>query len=151
MTDAKEIEKQVNDSIRENLRTGQLDITVAAATASCVEGDKGEGEEDEYQDQEGDIKLSSDEDSTTLPKVAVWYRNAVMKNLWENASPSQRDKVEQYKKKVEDKEEMGDNSNNEMGDDDYAQHKVNRLQKVIKFMIPDFVTVTLKLTSPNIV
>jgi hypothetical protein len=119
-TDTKEIEREVTDSIRNNIKAELVDMTVAVA--SSVEGDK---------EEEEDTKLWSDEASVDLPKVPVWYRNAVMGNLWEEASPSQQDAVEQHKKKEEDREKMDDDSDNEMEDD---QHMVKRLQIVIKFV-----------------
>jgi hypothetical protein len=119
-TDTKEIEREVTDSIRNNIKAELVDMTVAVA--SLVEGDK---------EEEEDTKLWSDEASVDLPKVPVWYRNAVMGNLWEEASPSQQDAVEQHKKKEEDREKMDDDSDNEMEDD---QHMVKRLQIVMKFV-----------------
>ena len=90
------------------------------------EGENQDGQEDEDQAEE-DAELFSDEVGVNLPKVAVWYRNAVMKNIWEKASPSQRDAVEQYKTK-EDMDDVGDDS---MEDD---ERKVKRLQNLIKFV-----------------
>jgi hypothetical protein len=54
-----------------------------------------------------------------------------MGNLWEEASPSQWDAVEQHKKKEEDREKTDDDFNDEMEDD---QHMVKRLQIVMKFV-----------------
>ena len=50
LTDAEEIEQQVQDDIRSDLRARRLDITVAA---SAVEGENKDGEEVEDQDGEG--------------------------------------------------------------------------------------------------
>ena len=53
-----------------------------------------------------------------------------MKNIWEKASPSQRDAVEQYKTKddMDDVDDVGDAS---MEDD---ERKVKCLQNLIKFV-----------------
>jgi hypothetical protein len=119
-TDAKEIEREVTDSIRNDIKAGLVDMTVTAAFS--VEGDE---------EEEEDTELWSDKASVDLPKVPVWYRNAVMGNLWEEASPSQWDTVEQHKKKEEDREKTDDDSDDEMEDD---QHMVKRLQIVMKFV-----------------
>ena len=78
VTDMKEIERQVTDSIRNDIKAGLVDLTVTMAF--LVEGDK---------EEEEDTKLLSDKASVNLPKVPIWYRNAVMGNLWKEASPSQ--------------------------------------------------------------
>src|SRR6266849_4291024 len=97
------------------------------------DGEEGEenqdGQEDEDQAEE-DAELFSDEVSVNLPKVTIWYQNAVMKNIWEKASLSQRDVVEQYKTK-DDIDDMGDVGDASMEDDKW---KVKRLQNLIKFV-----------------
>jgi hypothetical protein len=61
VADAKEMVKQVNDSIRKDLQARRLDITAAAA--SGVEGDDGEevGDEDIEGDDEGQAQEEDDE------------------------------------------------------------------------------------------
>jgi hypothetical protein len=64
-TDAKEIEREVTDSIRNDIKAGLVDMTVAVA--SSVEGDT---------EEEEDTGLLSDEASVDLPKspygIGMW-------------------------------------------------------------------------------
>ena len=144
LTDATEIEKQVIISIKNDLEDGLLDMAVAAT--SCVEGNEGEegvpSDEASNEASNEDSNEDSNEASVNLPKVGIWYRNAVMRELWKNATPSQRYAIEQHKKK-EDEKKAVDGPKDEMGDDDNPQHKVKRLRGVIELVTPDFVPVTL--------
>lgn len=55
-----------------------------------VEGDERDGEKDNNENQgEEHTSLSLDKAGVNLPKVAIWYRNEVMKVFWMNASSSQ--------------------------------------------------------------
>jgi hypothetical protein len=119
--DPETVEKKVRDAIRQDLRAGSLDITVVAAkedegeSEGEVEDEDGEEddeveeveEDDEVEEVEEELEdeagLSSYEASDVkLPTVPVWYRNAVLKDLLEKASPSQKQRVEQYEKEVDD-------------------------------------------------
>jgi hypothetical protein len=122
--EAEALEKQVQDSIRNDLGIGLLDITVIA-----IDDDVDETEDDGDEEKEDE----DEDDLINVPKVAVWYRNAVMKKLWANASPSQKDAVEHYK---EEDEETDEDPDDETGDGNGVQRKqVKRLQEVMRYVI----------------
>lgn len=126
MTDVKEMKNQINELIREDLAAGLPDKI--DAEASWPRGDEGYSGPSSDEGEEEDTGLYSDDEASS-PRVPIWYRNAVMKKLWEKASPSQRDEVEKQKK-----EEDEEDSHDWVRDDESVQNKVGRLQSVIKFV-----------------
>jgi len=127
--------KGVHDSMREALKAGLLDTTITESPDD-PEGDNAretqedEGGEDEEGYPEDDPMAGEIQDGFRVPKVAVWYRNAVMRELWMKASPSQRDAVEEHKKREADGEET-DDSDDDIGDD---KKRAKRLQDIIRFV-----------------
>ena len=74
-----------------------MDITIPAGTE--VDGDTGdeEGGDDTGEGEDKDKEVEDPSTGVMVPGVPLWYWNAVMKRLWENASESQKDVVERYK------------------------------------------------------
>jgi hypothetical protein len=86
-------------------------------------------EDDQDQDREvDDTGLSSDE--VNPPNVPIWYRNAMTRQMWEEASPSEKEAVEQYK--IDEANKMSTLVSDEMGEDDWQ--KVTRLEGVVLFV-----------------
>jgi hypothetical protein len=112
----------------------EADEDMAEAGEDIPEGDEDIPEDDE-DIPEGDEDFEEndeDQEEADVPKVPIWYRNAVMKKMWEKASPSQKDNVEQWKIVDESKMEelAGDEADDEMDD----QQKVTRLEEVLRFV-----------------
>jgi hypothetical protein len=134
--DAAILDKDVHDTMREALRAGLLDITIAESPNDAEDDNAEEAQEDEGgEDEEGypgdDPMAGETQDGFRVPKVAVWYRNAVMRELWMKASPSQRDAVEEHKKREADSEETDDSDDN-IADDDKKRAK--RLRDIMRFV-----------------
>lgn len=111
--DEAEIDWKVRASIKEDFDAGRLDTSLDP--------------DDEVEDQDQE-KL--------VPKVELWYGNAITKYLWDNASPSQREAVEQKRKeeneKIEGWKKMGV-PNYDADEDDAG--KMKRLQAVVEFVV----------------
>jgi hypothetical protein len=91
-----------------------------------------EGQDREVEDDEGQDRAEDDEGQdrvVNLPKVPIWYQNAVTKKLWEEASPSQKNAVEKYKENDRKTSSLVDDN---MGEDD--RQKVTRLEEVVLFV-----------------
>ena len=126
-TDVKVLDKKVNDSIRKELRAGQLDITVTAAGGAEDDEDE-DDDEDERDDEKDDDDITSE--APKVPKVAVWYRNAVMAELWTRASPSQRDAVQKHKmEEGEETDEIEEFSDDEA---EHEQKQTKRLEEITR-------------------
>lgn len=136
------LDKQVRESIRNALREGQLDLTIAASPGAeddeeddvdfDAENDENEGGDSGAKNSDappGESRSCETDDSVKVPKVAVWYRNAIMRDLWENASSSQRDAVERHKRKQ--KGEETDEDDDEMGD---GEKQAKRLRDIMRFV-----------------
>lgn len=135
--------EQVLDSIRNDLRARRLDVSVTAAVEHDV-GEEGDNDDHEDEGQEGDdteddADPSLDESNINMPRVAIWFRNAaVLRNLWGDASQTQRVTVKQHTKK----EEAGDSeSDDKIGDDEPTQNRVKRLKEITKFISLNIVAV----------
>jgi len=131
--DVKALDRQVYDSIRKELRAGQLDIMVTAAGRPEDDEDEDDDEDERDDDEKDDDKKDISSEALTeikVPKVAIWYRNAVMVELWMRASPSQRDAVKQHKM-----EEGEETDEIEEFSDDKAEHKqIKRLQEITRYV-----------------
>jgi hypothetical protein len=135
--DVKALAKQVSESIRKDLQARLLNITVTATSEGDDDVGKGEDDEDgndgcqEVEDLDDDSHKS-----VIMPKVAVWYWNAVVGNLWANATPSQQDAVKWHRQQEEEGEETDEDLDNELEDGEGAQQKqVKQLQEVITYVI----------------
>jgi hypothetical protein len=67
--------------------------------------DRAISSEDGDEDSDGESWEDEDEDENKnmkVPRVAVWYRNALLREVWETASPSQWEAVEQYQEEEAD-------------------------------------------------
>jgi hypothetical protein len=119
-----DIDREVGRSILKAFQDGQLDLTVPedfGAEDDNVEEEGGNDQDDE------DPETSSDE--VHLPKVPLWYMNAVMAEVWKEASQSQQDAVREYKKTSRmavDGMEVDENED--------MENKVTRLERVLKFV-----------------
>ena len=83
-TDNKDVQNQVNELIRENLACNLLNEI--DAKASWLKVDKGQSlGEGKGEGEEEDTGLYSNDN---LLHVTLWYWNAVMRKIWEMASPS---------------------------------------------------------------
>ena len=117
------MEWEVNDSIRKDLVARLLDITLTVASEANSDNWKKEDGEDQNKEDTG---LSSG--GVNLPRVPLWYRNAEMKKLWDNASPSQKESVEEYKNRGGKTAALEGDETGEAEDD---QHKVMWLQGIL--------------------
>jgi hypothetical protein len=126
------MEQQVNDSIRMDVTAGLLDITIPAGTE--VDGDTGdeEGGDDIGEGEDEDKEVEDPSTGVMVPGVPLWYRNAVMKRLWENASESQKDAVERYKMECGRKTAALADVEMSEGLEEDGLHKVTRLESVIR-------------------
>jgi hypothetical protein len=125
--DAEEMEVErdpVSESIRLDIQDELLDVTVEAVPS--FEVDDGEEEEEDGED-DGEEQL----DDVNVPKVPLWYVNAVMKKAWEGASQSQRDAVEKYKKAAITDDEM----ELEAVEGEDNERKVTRLKSLLRFVL----------------
>ena len=96
------LDKEVQESIRNALWVGQLDLTIAASPGAEDDKDNngnGDAENDESGGDDSGAKNGGappgkswsheTKDSIKVPIVLVWYWNAIMRDLWKNASSSQ--------------------------------------------------------------
>jgi hypothetical protein len=114
-TDENGMEKKVGESMREAHQDGLLDVTVAAASVAEVD----DGEEE-------NLEARTSPDGIKLPRVPIWYMNAVMQHALEGASLSQQNAVEDYKT------ENCKKTAAKAGDETEApEDKVTRLERVI--------------------
>jgi hypothetical protein len=113
--DAKVLDKQIQKAMRKNLKAGLLDVTVSPAEQEDItvdgdpesypNGDKDEdGREgnDDDEDDDGDKNGGDDnatDDHFKVPVVPLWFQNAVMKVLWDNASKSEHEAVREHERK----------------------------------------------------
>lgn len=97
-TDTNGVEKQVSDAIRSDLSARLLDITIVAAPEESEDVERKEDTErdEDAGSEEAESSEDENEDKIKLPRVPVWYRNALLKELLDNASPSQKEAVERY-------------------------------------------------------
>jgi hypothetical protein len=88
---------EVCNLIRGDLMAGNLNITLpnSAGDNNAQQGDS-EGEEQEDKEEEDDTSPWA-HDGIKVPRLAVWYLNALVKKLSVNASPSQKDAIGKYK------------------------------------------------------
>lgn len=135
VVDAKDIEKLIVKSMMEDNRAGLLDITAVAASG---DEDKGEEERDQDEEHDEDVEVEDEdrgrEEGNTFqdggevvkfPKVAMWYRNAIIDKCWNEATPSQKDAVDKRKM-------QGTNTKMAASADD--DDKVTRLDEIILFV-----------------
>ena len=111
------LDKDVHNTMREALRAGLLDITIAESPNDVEDDNAEEAQEDEGgEDEEGypgnNPMAGETQDGFRVLKVVVWYWNAVIRELWMKASPSQRDAVEEHKKREVDGKETDDSDDN---------------------------------------
>jgi hypothetical protein len=131
------VDKQVHDSIRKDLNAGLLDLNVTAVVDDDDYADEEEDDVDEEKDDNDNKDKDKDKDdaddelsSVKVLRVAVWFRNAVMKDLWVKATPAQRDAVEQHRK--EEAGEIEEDGQDENGGDGSLRKQVKQLQNVIR-------------------
>lgn len=107
-----------DDDARESDEEGEKQVETEKGNRTLADEDENEGVAGEY-----------DDDEFRIPKVPVWYRNAIMRDLWLNATASQQAAVEQHKKNEAEGvvEEIDDGMN-----DDEKQAK--RLQGIIRLV-----------------
>jgi hypothetical protein len=130
VVDEKNMEQQVSESIWNDHIAGLLDVTIDAVSGANGEEDGDEDDEDDGEDQnQKDTRLFSD--GVNLPQVPLWYRNALTRDVWEQAGPSQKDAVEKYKNHGRKTAALGGDETGE-GEDD--QQKVTRLGAILRFI-----------------
>lgn len=146
IVDRVDLDKKVHDSIRTDLRGGLLDTALPVSPDDAEDDNSEQNREGEEGDEGDDDGPSSGEDDIRVPKIPVWYRNGIIRELWENASPSKRQAVEDYEKAEEDNEEIDEDD--ETSDD---QKREKRLRDIMRFVRLwwQFSTVAQCLTSPT--
>jgi hypothetical protein len=137
--DAVALGKLVQESIKKDLDAGSLDLTIVVSPEAGDDGinnDDAEGnKEDQQKDsgENGDVPPGDNQGDQSsdvhVPKVAIWYQNAIMNKLWEDADPSQIEAVEQMNNLDEGEGEM---VIDEMEDD---EKKTKRLRGMMRFVM----------------
>jgi hypothetical protein len=132
VADAKKIERQVIKAIKTDHSAGLLDLTIVTAEA-------GDEEVDDQDRQSGETDVSSDEvDSYKVPKVPIWYYNAVTGEAWNQASPEQKAETEKYKMESDKAMKLADGPMLVDGEivveGDTEETRVARLETVLKFV-----------------
>lgn len=114
-----ELDKDVHELIRNCLKDGSISTDILPEDVEAHQNQAG-GEDNE------DDGPDAGEDGTRVPKVPVWYCNAIMKDLLENASPLERDAIEDFRRTPE---EDGEGA----ADESIEEQKVKRLRDIIRY------------------
>jgi hypothetical protein len=125
---------EVCNLIRGDLMAGDLDITLPDSTGGddALQGGS-EGEEQEVDGEEVDASPQAHDD-IRVPKVAVWYQNAVVNVLTVNASPSQKDAMKKYKLRFKGGQRVDSVGEAEEAEET-EEERANRLNGILRFVL----------------